>query len=81
MSRSCQSAMFSYAACTFARTTRASPQICSQVTGFRLCGIAELPFCPARECLLRLADFGPLQVAYFQRDLFARRRDQASAPT
>ena len=29
------------------RTTRASPQICSEVTGLRLCGIAELPFCPA----------------------------------
>ena len=47
MSRSCQSAIFSYAACTFDLTTRASPQICSQVTGFRLCGIADEPFCPA----------------------------------
>ena len=29
-----------------ARTTRARPQICSQVTGLRLCGMAELPFWP-----------------------------------
>ena len=47
MSRSCQSAMSSNAACALARTTRARPQICSQVTGLRLCGIAELPFCPS----------------------------------
>ncbi len=47
MSRSCHSAMFSKAACELARTTRASPQICSEVTGLRLWGMAELPFCPA----------------------------------
>ncbi len=47
MSRSCHSAMSSKAACALARTTRASPQICSLVTGLRLCGMAELPFCPA----------------------------------
>ena len=46
MSRSCHSAMSSKAACTLARTTRARPQICSQVTGLRLCGMAELPFWP-----------------------------------
>ena len=45
---SCHSAIFSNAACAFARTTRARPQICSQVTGLRLWGIAELPFCPRR---------------------------------
>ena len=47
ISRSCHSAMFSKAAWTLDRTTRAKPQICSQVTGFRLCGIAEDPFWPA----------------------------------
>ena len=45
MSRSCHSAIFSSAASEFARTTRASPQICSLDTGLRLCGIAELPRC------------------------------------
>ena len=45
MSRSCHSAIFSSAASEFARTTRASPQICSLETGLRLCGIAELPRC------------------------------------
>ena len=46
MSRSCQSATFSNAAWALARTTRARPQICSQPTGLRLCGMAELPRCP-----------------------------------
>src|SRR5713101_1769161 len=45
MSRSCHRATFSKAACAFERTTRARPQICSQVTGLRLCGMAEEPFC------------------------------------
>ena len=71
MSRSCHSAIFSKAACTLARTTRARPQICSQVTGFRLCGMAELPFWPRGEILLGLAHFGALQVPHFERDLFA----------
>src|SRR5437588_11653235 len=44
ISRSCHSATFSSAACVLARTTRASPLICSQVTGLRLCGIAVAPF-------------------------------------
>jgi hypothetical protein len=44
MSRSCQSAMFSIAACRLPRITRASPAICSQPIGFFLCGIAEDPF-------------------------------------
>ena len=46
MSRSCQSATFSRPTCAFARTTRARPQIRSAVIGFRLCGIADDPFCP-----------------------------------
>ena len=46
MSRSCHRPTSSKAACTFERTTRARPQICSQVTGLRLCGMAELPFWP-----------------------------------
>ena len=45
MSRSCHSAIFSSAAVALPRNTRANPQICSQPTGLRLCGIAELPRC------------------------------------
>src|ERR1700719_1010921 len=45
ISRSCHSPIFSNDAITFERTTRASPQICSQVTGLRLWGMAELPRC------------------------------------
>ena len=44
MSRSCQSATFSSAGVTAARTTRASPQRFSLSTGLRLCGIALEPF-------------------------------------
>ena len=47
ISRSCHKAIFSNAACAFDRTSLANPQICSHVTGFRLCGIADDPFCPA----------------------------------
>ncbi len=46
MSRSCHRAMFSSAATALPRTTRAKPQIRSQVIGLRLCGIAEEPFWP-----------------------------------
>src|SRR5213078_4685935 len=46
MSRSCQSAMSSSAASAWARTRRASPHMFSASTGFRLCGIADEPFCP-----------------------------------
>ena len=45
ISRSCHRATFSKPACAFDRTTRASPLICSLVTGLRLCGMAEEPFC------------------------------------
>jgi hypothetical protein len=45
MSRSCHSATFSSPACALLRTTRESPLICSQVTGLRLCGMADDPFC------------------------------------
>src|SRR5207253_7198996 len=45
ISRSCHRATFSKPAWALDRTTRARPLICSQVTGFRLCGIAEEPFC------------------------------------
>jgi hypothetical protein len=48
MSRSCHSATFSSPTVAAARTTRASPQIRSATTGFRLCGIADEPFCPRR---------------------------------
>ena len=47
ISRSCHSVTFSSAGTTAARTTRASPVRFSDSTGFRLCGIALLPFCPA----------------------------------
>ena len=46
MSRSCQSALFSSAAMALPRSSRASPTICSQPIGLRLCGIADEPFCP-----------------------------------
>jgi hypothetical protein len=46
MSRSCQSATFSIAGTTADRTSRARPVRFSVSTGFRLCGIAEEPFCP-----------------------------------
>src|SRR3954469_9512602 len=46
MSRSCQRATFSRATSEHPRTTRASPQIRSAPTGFRLWGIAGEPFWP-----------------------------------
>src|ERR1035438_1253268 len=52
ISRSCHRATSSNAAWTLARTTRARPQICSQVTGLRLWGMAELPFCQKVNFLL-----------------------------
>ena len=48
MSRSCQSATFSRPTCALPRRTRASPQMRSQTTGLRLCGIALEPFWPLR---------------------------------
>ena len=45
MSRSCHSATSSSAGCTLPRITRDKPEICSQVIGFRLCGMADDPFC------------------------------------
>ena len=47
ISRSCHSATLSNAACTFAFTTRASPDTFSEPTGLRLCGMLDDPFCPA----------------------------------
>ena len=49
MSRSCQSGTFSSAAMALPRTTRARPLSFSPVIGLRLCGMAELPFCPAEK--------------------------------
>ena len=48
MSRSCHSATFSRPPAALPRSTRASPVICSVLIGLRLWGIAEEPFCPAR---------------------------------
>ena len=49
MSRSCHSVTFSSAGITALRTTRARPVRFSVSTGLRLCGIEELPFCPAEK--------------------------------
>ena len=57
-----------------ARTTRARPQICSQLTGLRLCGIAELPRCSPPKRLLGFAHFGALQVADLEGNFFERGR-------
>ena len=46
MSRSCHSGDALHTGMTWARTTRASPQIRSDLIGFFLCGIAEEPFWP-----------------------------------
>ena len=48
MSRSCHSATFSSPTWALPRSTRASPQMRSQTTGLRLCGIALEPFWPLR---------------------------------
>ena len=48
MSRSCHSATFSIPTWALPRSTRARPQMRSQTTGLRLCGIALEPFWPAR---------------------------------
>ena len=48
MSRSCQRATFSRPTAAAERTTRARPHRRSATIGFRLCGIAEEPFWPAR---------------------------------
>ena len=71
--------MSSNAACALARTTRASPQICSHVIGFLLCGIAEEPFWPVREILRRLAHFRALQMPDFQRDLLETARSSVAS--
>ena len=43
ISRSCQRATFSHAAKLLPRTTRAKPQMRSDNSGFRLCGIDDDP--------------------------------------
>ena len=47
MSRSCHKATFWRPVCKFERSTRERPVSVSAEIGLRLCGIAELPFCPA----------------------------------
>ena len=56
---------------------RASPTTFSDSTGLRLCGIAEEPFCPCGEKLLRLQNLGALQVADFGRQPLDRGGDDA----
>ena len=74
ISRSCHSAIFSNAACAFARTTRASPQICSLVIGLRLVRHRRRALLALRERLLGFPHFGALQMADFERDFFERCR-------
>ena len=81
MSRSCQSATFSNAACALARISRARPTICSQPIGLRLCGIAEEPFWPLPNGSFDLADLGLLQAANLERELLERRAgDRQASP-
>src|SRR4030066_671088 len=47
MSLSCHKAIFSKEAIELERTTRAKPQILSQMMGFLLCGMEDEPFCPS----------------------------------
>ena len=68
MSRSCHSATFSSPTWALPRRTRARPQMRSQTTGLRLCGIALEPFWPLPERLLDLAHLGALQVADLGRE-------------
>ena len=76
MSRSCQSATFSKAASMFERTTRARPQICSQVTGIAFVRHGGTAALLAAEGLFGFADFGALQVANFEGDFFERGGDE-----
>ena len=56
---------------------RARPVRFSDSTGLRLCGIAEEPFWPLGEELLRLQHLGALQVADFGGEPLDRRGDHA----
>ena len=79
MSRSCHSAMFSSAAIALPRSSRASPVICSQPIGLRLCGIADEPFWP----LPNGSSISPISVfcrpADLQRELLERRGRRSPA--
>ena len=59
-----------------ARTTRASPQIRSATTGFRLCGIADEPFWPWPNGSCTSAHLGSRQVPDLEREPLERRRGQ-----
>ena len=72
MSRSCQRATFSSPTSASARTTRASPQMRSATTGFRLCGIADEPFCPFPNGSWTSRDLGAGEVADLERELVER---------
>ena len=73
MSRSCQSAMFSSAACALPLSSRASPVICSEPIGLRLCGIADEPFWPLPNgsCTSPISVF--CKPANFEREFLQRR--------
>ncbi len=75
MSRSCQSATFSSPTSAFARTTRASPQIRSATTGFRLCGIADEPFWPRPNGSCTSRDLGAREVPDLERERVERGGD------
>ena len=49
--------------------SRARPQMRSESSGFRLCGMADEPVCPAWKRLLNLPYFRPLQAANFSSEL------------
>ena len=76
MSRSCHSATSSSPATSSRGAPGPGRTSRSAVIGFRLCGIDDEPFWPARERLLDLADLGALQVADLGRDRLDRRADR-----
>ena len=58
-----------------ARTTRASPQIRSATTGFRLCGIADEPFWPRPNGSCTSRDLGAREMPDLERERVERRGD------
>ena len=76
MSRSCQSATFSRPTTALPRTTRASPQMRSATIGFRLCGIADEPFCPLANGSSTSRTSVRCEMADLGREALERRRDE-----
>jgi hypothetical protein len=76
MSRSCHRAMFSKAAWAFERTMRASPQICSEVTGFALVRHRGRTLLTFGERFLGFANLGALEMADFEGNFLECRGDE-----